>query len=271
MLQTRVLTGIGLLLATLGVVFLLPVPFFHLVVAVLMLTGCREWARLGNLPTAAGWTLFALQTAILAAMHYYWPLVAAHAAWILVPACLAWLLMFSRLMNFRDDAPVDSRYRTTVFLSALVSITACWFALCWLRGLDQGAWVVLLMLIIIAASDVGAYFTGRSLGRTPLASKISPKKTREGLYGGLALAVIVAFIWAWPVAHLPLDAPTIIVATLLTAVVSVGGDLFISVHKRTVGLKDAGSIFPGHGGVLDRYDSVLAGAPFFALVIWLLQ
>jgi phosphatidate cytidylyltransferase len=94
---------------------------------------------------------------------------------------------------------------------------------------------------------------------------ISPKKTWEGVYGGIALAVAAAFLWSEVIAGLNIPAGALLTMTVLTTLASVGGDLFISIHKRTVGLKDTGSIFPGHGGILDRYDSLLAGAPFFAL------
>jgi phosphatidate cytidylyltransferase len=190
---------------------------------------------------------------------------------IILPAgALAWLLMFSRLLTYRGDEVVDSRYRIISSICALLSISLCWYALAWLRSLDNGSHVVFLLLLIIWAADVGAYFAGRFLGKTPLAPRISPKKTREGVYGGILLALAASFLWAWPISHLDLSASALTAAALLTTLASVGGDLFISIHKRTVKLKDSGSIFPGHGGVLDRYDSLLAGAVFFALSAFLL-
>ena len=94
---------------------------------------------------------------------------------------------------------------------------------------------------------------------------ISPRKTREGVYGGVALAVAAAFLWSMPLAHLGIQPLPLLAMTVATTLASVGGDLYISIHKRTVGVADAGNLFPGHGGVLDRYDSLLSGAPFFAL------
>jgi phosphatidate cytidylyltransferase len=113
-------------------------------------------------------------------------------------------------------------------------------------------------------------FSGRQFGDRKLAPLISPKKTWAGVYGGIALAAAAAFLWSWAIAGLDIPAAALVVMTALTALASVGGDLFISIHKRTVGLKDTGTIFPGHGGVLDRYDSLLAGAPFFALAYGLM-
>lgn len=128
--------------------------------------------------------------------------------------------------------------------------------------------MVFLLLLIIWASDVGAYFSGRQFGGRKLAPAISPKKTWAGVYGGVLLALAAAFLWSVYIAKLQIPPSALLILSALTTVTSVGGDLFISIHKRTVGLKDTGTLFPGHGGVLDRYDSLLAGAPFFALA-WL--
>jgi phosphatidate cytidylyltransferase len=130
--------------------------------------------------------------------------------------------------------------------------------------------VVFLLLLVIWASDVGAYFSGKHLGRNKLAPVISPNKTREGVYGGIVLALLASFLWSNWLAGLDLPALALVVMSVATTLSSVGGDLFISMHKRTVGLDDTGSLFPGHGGILDRYDSLLAGAPFFALAFGLL-
>jgi phosphatidate cytidylyltransferase len=129
---------------------------------------------------------------------------------------------------------------------------------------------VFLLFLLIWASDVGAYFSGRLLGRRKLAPAISPKKTWEGVYGGIALAIAAAFLLANVIAGLDLSPWSLVVISVVTTLSSVGGDLFISIHKRTVGVADTGTLFPGHGGILDRYDSLLAGAPFFALAFGLL-
>lgn len=270
MLRTRILTALIILPVTVGVVFFLPDWAFRLAIAVLLLIGSREFARLAGLSGGASITLVLLQAGVLAGLHLGWNKAFVHPGVLLGVGVLAWLLMFGRLIGYRGDETVTDRYRALGFSSALVSITTCWFALAWLRDLDRGPFVVFLLLLIIWASDVGAYFAGRFLGKTPLAPTISPKKTREGVYGGIVLALVAAFLWAWPISHLDLPALALAAGSIVTTLSSVGGDLFISVHKRTVKLKDSGALFPGHGGVLDRYDSLLAGAPFFALAAYLL-
>ena len=265
MLKTRILTALIIFPATVAAVFLAPAWLFRLLLALLLMTGCWEFRRLAGLSGRSGLVLVLLQAATIVAMLSAWPASNRWALAFLGASCLAWLLMFSRLWFYRQDSVADGNYKRLGFLSALVAVTSCWFGLAWLRDQTDGAFVVFMLLLVIWASDVGAYFAGRQFGRRKLAPAISPKKTWEGVYGGIALALAAAFLWAELIAGLSIPAAALASMTVITTMASVGGDLFISIHKRTVGMKDSGSLFPGHGGVLDRYDSLLAGAPFFAL------
>lgn len=265
MLKTRVITAAFIALTTLAVVFLTPPWLFRLLVALLLLGGCWEFRRIADLAAGPGWALFGSQAAILGAMLWFWPLPSTDAVWVLAAGCITWLLMLSRLTLFRPGRKPDDEYRRLSSVSALAAVTFGCFALCWLRDLPRGEVVVFLLILLIWASDVGAYFAGRLFGRHKLAPRISPKKTWEGVYGGIALAVVAAFLLANVIAGLGLPPLALVAMSVVTTLSSVGGDLFISIHKRTVGLDDTGRLFPGHGGVLDRYDSLLAGAPFFAL------
>jgi phosphatidate cytidylyltransferase len=136
-----------------------------------------------------------------------------------------------------------------------------------LRDQPAGEYLVLLLLVIIWSADTGAYFAGRRWGRHKLAPTISPGKTREGLLGGTLLATLSTVLIAGWFLPTPPSPALLVALAVLTTLFSAGGDLFVSLHKRTVGLKDSGRLFPGHGGVLDRFDSLLAGAPLFALGI----
>lgn len=121
----------------------------------------------------------------------------------------------------------------------------------------------LLMLIWIA--DIGAYFTGRHWGRIKLAPKISPGKTREGVYGALVGALLSGVVLAWWQGLSIQQAPFAILLCILAALFSVAGDLFWSMLKRLRGVKDSSNLLPGHGGMLDRIDSLTAAAPVFLL------
>ena len=265
MLKIRILTALIIFPATLAAVFLAPPWLFRLIVAVLLMAGCWEFRRIADLTAQAGWTLVILQGLLFAWMLWSWPMAGQDAVLLLAAGCLTWLAMFGRLAMFRTGAKPDESYRRLGFLSAIGALTFCWIALSWLRDLPRGEVVVFLLFLVIWASDVGAYFAGRAFGRRKLAPVISPKKTWEGVYGGALLAIAAAFLLANVLAGLDLPPLGLVLMSLVTTLSSVGGDLFISVHKRTVGLGDTGTLFPGHGGILDRYDSLLAGAPFFAL------
>ena len=265
MLKIRIITALIIFPATIAAVFLPPSWLFRLLIAAVLLTGSWEFRRLAGLSTASGWALTMIQVLILALLFYFWPFVKTEPLVILGAGCLAWLLMFARLSAYRDGEAPDPAFRRLSFLSALGATTFCWYSLSWLQDQAEGPFVVFLLLLVIWASDVGAYFSGKQFGGRKLAPGISPKKTWAGVYGGVILAVAAAFVWAEIIAGLRIPVLALLLTTVLTTLTSVGGDLFISIHKRTVGLKDTGTIFPGHGGVLDRYDSLLAGAPFFAL------
>jgi phosphatidate cytidylyltransferase len=265
LLKTRVITALIILPATLAAVFLAPPWLFRILVAVLLLAGCFEFRRIADLGPRAGWILLTLLAVIFMFLLLAWPIPRHVAVGLLAAACGAWVLQFFRLFRFQAGAQPNDRFRQLGFLAAISSLSFCFFALCWLREQDNGAIVIFLLFLLIWASDVGAYFSGRLLGRHKLAPQISPNKTWEGVYGGIALAIAAAFLVARVIGGFDVSAAALVVLAVVTALASIGGDLFISIHKRTVALADTGSLFPGHGGVLDRYDSLLAGAPFYAL------
>lgn len=271
MLKTRILTALILGPAILAVLFFAPDWLFRLAAAALLLTGCWEFRRLANLDAVTGSILFALQAALIGLMHYNWDFFSHQPATLLLGCSAAWCLMYVRLYTYQDGQDTGTAYQVRGFASALVAISACWFALSWLRDQPGGQFLILLLLFIIWAADVGAYFSGQWLGRTPLAPKISPKKTWEGVIGGILLATLITLILSrfTPLAVSPVL--QLLLLTVVTVMSSIGGDLFISIHKRSVKLKDAGRIFPGHGGVLDRFDSLLPGSVFFALAVWVMS
>ena len=270
MLKTRILTALVLGPTILAVVFFTPPWFFRLATALLLLTGCWEFRRLANLKAPIDWILMGLQTLMIALMYINWDLFSRQPAAILSAACLAWGVMFLRLRHFADGQDAGPRYQAASFISALAVLSFSWFALAWLRDQPSGEFLILQLFFIIWAADIGAYFSGRQFGKSKLAPSISPKKTWEGVVGGILLSGIVAILLSrlTPLSETPWV--LILALTAVTVMTSIGGDLFISLHKRTVNMKDAGKIFPGHGGVLDRFDSLLPGASFFALGVWVL-
>jgi len=154
-----------------------------------------------------------------------------------------------------------------VALAGVMGLLPAWYVVIRLFGSDQGSWLFVWVAAIVAAADTGAYFVGRAFGRVKLAPAISPGKTREGMLGGICFAALVsaggAVIAGQNVAIFALGGTVV-------ALASVAGDLLVSVCKRRVGLKDSGWILPGHGGILDRIDGLLAALPIFLLLLVML-
>ena len=151
-----------------------------------------------------------------------------------------------------------------LILGVLVLVPTA-IALIYLRDMSQGYWLVMAIVLLVASADVGAYFAGRAFGKHKLAPAVSPGKSWEGVLGGIIAAVITMNFLLWF-----LGEPNFVMATLLaipTALISVVGDLFESMLKRHRGIKDSGKLLPGHGGILDRIDGLVAAAPMFALVV----
>ena len=268
MLKQRVLTALVLLPLVMAANFALPASWFLVILVLVFMLGSREYARLAGFSgNAAGAALLMLQAVLLVVLFMYRQLWNMDILFYLSASCIGWLVMFIRLPLFRPDTQVDNAYRATSLITAIISITTGWFAFSWIRLQPDGSWLILLLLLIVWAADTGAYFAGKTFGKRKLAPNISPGKTREGLLGGLVAAPLVALLAVSLMPISDIDPVNLILISLVTALVSAGGDLLVSLHKRTSGIKDSGNLLPGHGGVLDRIDSLLAAAPFFALAL----
>jgi len=267
-LKQRILTALLLLPMVIAAIFALPAQWFPILLAIIFLGGSWEYQRLAGLSgRASRYLLMLSQTIILLFLYWFKDHWDSTILMDLIVGCAIWLLMFTRLVQYRDSATVTRVYRWLSFTTAIMSITIGWFSVCWIRLQEDGAWLILLLLLIVWAADVGAYFAGKTFGKTRLAPLISPGKTRAGLVGGLILAPLVGLLAAKLMPLGDIDATHLVLLSLVVALVSVGGDLMISLHKRTSGFKDSGNLLPGHGGILDRLDSLLVASPFFALGI----
>ncbi|MEX0871483.1 MAG: phosphatidate cytidylyltransferase [Aquisalimonadaceae bacterium] len=270
-LRSRVLTALVLLPLVLGSVFGLPTPWFAAVVGIAVLVGAWEWARLIGIDRRSSrWAYLALVVFLLSVFG------SVVNAGVLIPAVLAigviwWLIALAVLIRCNAVAasatPLAPGIGSVVGLLLLVP---AWTGLVWLHARPEGPWLVMLVLVITWAADVGAYFAGRSLGRFKLAPRISPGKTWEGAVGGLLLATAAGYGMQAIVPAPTLNMPLYGLLVAVTVVFSIVGDLFESLVKRRAGVKDSGTLLPGHGGVLDRIDSLTATATVFAAgLYWL--
>jgi phosphatidate cytidylyltransferase len=258
MLKTRVITAIVSVAAIAIVLFAVPPQYTEIIIGLLLLGAAWEWSGfLGTQRSAVRIAFTALVGVCLAAVH-----VADDAQILLLiqVACAWWLLAF--LWTLRFPTPIPAVVRWLCGFLVIVPLFAALLTL-----LRLGLEYFIFVLLIVWVADGGAYFAGKYLGRVKLAPAISPGKTWEGVIGGLALVAALAIATA---ALREMPFAVLLPFCLGVAAISVIGDLTVSMFKRTAGVKDSGTLFPGHGGILDRVDSIAAAAPLFALgLTWL--
>lgn len=258
MLLPRVLTVLVILPLFLAALFGLPQRWWGVCMLVIVAVGCIEWSRLIALPPAARAAFFAIIVAGCAALALVGP--DTGSVLLLGAALLFWIGVVPAWLR---GAAAPSQ--ALLAAAGVIVLCSAWYAL---FDLQQSAPRLLALMCVVWIADTGAYFAGRSFGRHKLAPRISPGKTWEGVAGGVAgVGVYYGLLWwAWSP---PFLADTRLLDLAIVAgmtVLSIEGDLFESWLKRRAGVKDSGTILPGHGGVLDRIDGVVAALPFAALL-----
>lgn len=264
MLKQRLVTAlIGGAVVIWGVLTL-PAWAFAIAVALVMLVGAWEWGALLQMSDPRRLVYCALVAALIVLLWWWRPapvieqalLMTAGLFWVLV---VVWLGRFSRQPNSRSAL-------LTLAVVGFIVLVVPWFALVNLHGSPSfGSVYILVLLSLVWIADSGAYFAGRLWGRRKLAPQISPGKTWAGAYGAVVCGLIIAVLAAYLLKLAPAQWPAFLVVAVATVVISIIGDLFESMIKRQSGVKDSGSLLPGHGGVLDRIDSLTAAAPVFFL------
>lgn len=258
MLKQRVITAVVALVALGLVLFVLPPLAAKSVIALVILAGAWEWsAFLQSQSRSIRVVYVALIAVLMAAVNLVWEdgtqtiLIIALGWWLIA---LVWTFLF--------PTPIPLALRWICGILVLIPLYASLVML-----YEIGPLLLLFALLIVWSADIGAYFIGKRFGKVKLAPKISPGKTWEGVMGGLAMVALLTVTRSfWVDSNLAVLVPF----CMAVACISIVGDLTVSMFKRTSGLKDSGSLFPGHGGVLDRIDSVAAAAPLFALGLpWL--
>ena len=276
MTKTRVLAALIMAPLAIGGVLLLPTPWLMPIVAALFLTGLWEWLKLADIEDHLARTvLLACNLALMVAL--VWGTRTAQGGslalleLVVVLGVVWWLLSMLWLKHYDFASDHDGHARAFKLLAGTLAVVPAWCALGVIHASEpNGHRWLLLALFLVWAADTGAYFAGRTFGGKifggrKLAPRISPNKTIEGLLGGVLLAVLVAIAGALLIGVDAAQLAAVVVVAIVTVLFSVVGDLFESLLKRHVGAKDSSQLIPGHGGVLDRIDSVLAALPVFAL------
>jgi phosphatidate cytidylyltransferase len=261
MLRTRILTALVLACLLLASLFIVPPLWTVLVFGAVFTLGAWEWSSFGALRGAVPRSLYAAGVALLLFVAWRWSERPAHLLLLLAAACVWWLcaLVWLSLVPARQHPPLTLLCGVLVLVPAFVALARLQLTT---QGIARGPSIVLWLVLLVIAADIGAYFAGRRFGSRKLAPRVSPGKTVEGALGGLLLVAVVAGAGA---AHFGLSLLPALLFGCAVGFFSIIGDLTESMFKRAAGLKDSGALLPGHGGLLDRMDSVTAAAPLYAL------
>lgn len=268
MLKQRILTALALAPIAIWAILALPVDVFALMFAVIVIIGGWEWSRLVGLVATPARIGYVLTLAI--GMGLLWPLLAADGSAVAIGlvALLWWSVALVVVLRYPEGAAIWKVHRPARAVAGLFTLLPAWAGLVLLR-LGPGPELVLLLVLLIWAADIGAYFAGRTFGRRKLAPRVSPGKTWEGVAGGTLFALAIALL-GWAVIQPAVAVGPFLAVSLLVVLASVLGDLLESLFKRMTDIKDSGGLLPGHGGMLDRIDSLTAAAPLFAFGLQLI-
>jgi phosphatidate cytidylyltransferase len=268
MLKQRLITALILAPLVIAAVWLLPTDTLAVLMALVVAFGAREWAQLSGITHLGGQLLFSLLVLLMMLLIYLY-LPPAWTIWVIGFSVFWWTLALYRLSSFGGESGMPG-FELLHAVEGIAVLVPAWFSLVTIHRIpDNGPMLLLFLLILIWSADVGAYFAGHLWGRSKLAPRVSPGKTREGVYGAMASALLCGqFLVWWLDVDLP-RAPLVLLLCLVTMLFSVVGDLFESLLKRRQGIKDSGTLLPGHGGMLDRIDSLTAAAPVFLLGLML--
>ncbi|MEH6588826.1 MAG: phosphatidate cytidylyltransferase [Halioglobus sp.] len=271
MLRQRVITALILAGLLLAAIIYLDIPSLALFFGVFVALGAWEWSGMaGWSATLARLCYVAVLMIAMAALYVVCQLGDAPDAKQVQPflglACLWWSIALLWLKSYPASGALWGNRAMRSIMGILVLVPA-WMAAVYLLSYPRGGLMVIALIAVVASADIGAYFSGKSLGKHKLAPKVSPGKTWEGFWGGIFSCLLLAVIvWRFlPTASDHIGLAAVITVFITTALASVVGDLVVSMVKRESGVKDSGSLLPGHGGILDRLDSICGAAPVFAL------
>ncbi|HKN77985.1 MAG TPA: phosphatidate cytidylyltransferase [Lysobacter sp.] len=271
MTRTRLLAALFMTPLAIAAVLLLGTPWLVALTAVIFLAGLWEWFRLAEIDDTLHRSVLLVANLAMMVAIVWASRSSTGFSFVLfqlasVVGVAWWLLAMLWLKHYEFASDHDTHARMFKLAAGTLAVIPAWCALALIHGSQpNGHRWLLLALMVIWAADSGAYFAGRHFGKHKLSPRISPNKTVEGFIGGMVASILIALIGA-PIAGASVaQLPAVALVVVVTVGFSVVGDLYESLLKRHVGAKDSGDLIPGHGGILDRIDSVLAALPVFAL------
>lgn len=269
MLMTRVLTALILAPLMLAGIYWLPETGFAAFIGAIVVLGAWEWANLAGYQRLTTRLGMAVSTAAMLLL-LWWVQTRTDLTWLqLTLGSLLWWLFALALVVRYPASQHWIRRRPARLLMALPVLLPLWLGLNVLKGQPNANVVLTWLMLLVWGADIGAYFAGRAFGQRKLAPSVSPGKTWAGVYGGMAASVVLSAVMA--LVFLPALTPVqwllLLVLSALVVAISVLGDLFESLLKRYRGIKDSSGLLPGHGGILDRIDSLCAATPMFCVLL----
>ncbi|QTT90670.1 phosphatidate cytidylyltransferase [Pseudomonas chlororaphis] len=265
MLKQRIITALILLPIALCGFFLLEGSAFALFIGLVVTLGAWEWARLAGFEAQPTRIAYA---AVVAVLLFLMQLLPGIAPWVLGAAVLWWGLATFLVLTYPRTSEHWAGAAAKLVIGLLILLPA-WQGLVFIKQQPLGNWLIMAVMVLVWGADIGAYFSGKAFGKRKLAPQVSPGKSWEGVYGGLLLSLVIAavvgLVAGWSVGQIILG----LLGAAVVVFISVVGDLTESMFKRQAGIKDSSNLLPGHGGVLDRIDSLTAAIPVFAVLLWM--
>lgn len=281
MLIQRIITALLLAPAAIWAIFYLSLTNFAAVILVVMAIGAWEWGPLMGFANKRRRLAFvSVSVFLIAALWYMLPinqlwqapkLLSSEVNVVLWLAVAWWILSAGLTFLYPRCSGFWSSHRSVRGLFGWLTLVPTWLAFMVLRSSEysadtyHGAQLLMVLFLMVWSADIGAYFVGKSIGKHKLMPNVSPGKTLEGFLGGVIFACVMVIVAGYFIGWNMEQFKVVIPVTMLITTISVLGDLNESMFKRQAGVKDSGSILPGHGGVLDRIDSLTATAPIYAL------
>jgi len=281
LLKQRIITAITLAPLAIAAIFYMSLENFSFFIMAIMAIGAWEWGPLMGFAQKRLRVAFALTTVMLISLiWYFFPLSSLWSSsfelqldihYVLWIAVAWWFLSATLTFLYPRASSFWSSHRSIRGIFGWLTLVPTWLAFVVLRSHDyandsyHGAQLIMFLFLMVWSADIGAYFVGKAIGKHKLMPNVSPGKTMEGFIGGVVFACILISVAGYSLEWNQQQLLLVIGITVMITTISVLGDLNESMFKRQAGIKDSGSILPGHGGILDRIDSLTATAPIYAL------
>lgn len=258
-----------------GGIFFLPIEQFAYFIGFIATVAAWEWANLAGYSSQAVRIGYSAFVAIAVAVTGYFMQQVETLSTIILSVGAAWWLLACFLITQYPKKVDLWQARPVRAILGLLVLVPMWVGFMTLKSQEHSSLIIVYVMLLIWGADTGAYFAGKTWGKAKLAPNVSPGKSWAGFWGGLATTVLIAVIFSLSVNHwlqpVTVDDFTLLtIMTVITAVISVMGDLLESMMKRHRGIKDSSQLLPGHGGVLDRIDSMASAVTIFSFLMVLL-